>query len=336
MPTSHPTNQASTAPRQTAGYAPLRKPHSVRRTSSIDVSWPDGRAGDMRFDSRARDIITGTDGKTFNPLAEDAYMAIIQPDRTISAITATPYRENMDKLVGERGGGHLREVLKQVLPAEISQATPLYLILDDISGASLISAWAWMHWTSNWMDEFKEQRDEHIKRMEGICIGFRPGSQALDIVRFDSPQQGEPAPSPGLRNPKDPDGWHTMTTQTEVGMRRARRIDIWQDDVIHIDSAFQDSASTPEGVRVVLHEYQLTATADPNSLKLLSIEAVPCVLPFPECTAAPANLQRLAGTPLPELREQVLASLPGSAGCTHLNDAIRALAETPALIKYLS
>lgn len=289
----------------------------------------------MRFDGRARDIYTPVDGMSFSTLAEDAYVATIKPDRTIAAIQTTPERANIGKLVGQRGGGHLREILKEALPDEINHATPLYLILDDISGASLISAWAWMHWTPDWMEQFKDKRDEHIKRMEGVCIGFRPGSQALDVVRFDHPQQGEPAPSPGLRNPEDPDGWHPLTNQDKVGMRRARCIDLWQDDVIHIHSAFQDSASAPSGVRQVLHEYRLTASADPHTLELLSLEAEPRVLPFPECTAAPANLRRLLGTPLGQLRNQVLTSLPGSAGCTHLNDAVRALAEVPALLDKL-
>jgi hypothetical protein len=35
------------------------------------------------------------------------------------------------------------------------------------------------------------------------------------------------------------------------------------------------------------------------------------------------------------MREKVLAELPGVAGCTHLNDALRALAEAPALLEKL-
>jgi DUF2889 family protein len=82
----------------------------------------------------------------------------------------------------------------------------------------------------------------------------------------------------------------------------------------------------------VVHEYRLNLTADPTSLRVLSVEAEPRVLPFVECTTAPANLRRLIGAPLPELRDRVLAELRGTAGCTHLNDALRALAEVPALL----
>ena len=40
-------------------------------------------------------------------------------------------------------------------------------------------------------------------------------------------------------------------------------------------------------------------------------------------------------SPLPELREKVLVELRGTAGCTHLNDALRALAEVPVLVHRL-
>jgi hypothetical protein len=38
---------------------------------------------------------------------------------------------------------------------------------------------------------------------------------------------------------------------------------------------------------------------------------------------------------LSELREVVLERFKGTAGCTHLNDAMRALAEVPVLIRPL-
>jgi hypothetical protein len=55
-----------------------------------------------------------------------------------------------------------------------------------------------------------------------------------------------------------------------------------------------------------------------------------------ECPSAASNLSRLLGTPLPDLREKVLAELRGTVGCTHLNDALRALAEVPALCRALA
>jgi len=132
------------------------------------------------------------------------------------------------------------------------------------------------------------------------------------------------------------EGWHAFASQEgQVGLRRARRIDVRLEGDIVIDSAFQDSATTPSGERAAVHEYRLTARADRTSLRVLSVEADPRVLPMIECPSAVANLDRLLGTPLPELREKVLAELRGVAGCTHLNDALRALADVPSLVRYL-
>jgi hypothetical protein len=123
--------------------------------------------------------------------------------------------------------------------------------------------------------------------------------------------------------------------QNTVGMRRARRIDVRLDKVIFIEAAFQDSAAKPDGTRAALHEYQLSATADPSSLRLLSIDATPQVLPFGECPGAVTNISRLLDSELSQLRQTVLDQLPGTLGCTHLNDALRALAEVPTLVSHL-
>jgi hypothetical protein len=47
------------------------------------------------------------------------------------------------------------------------------------------------------------------------------------------------------------------------------------------------------------------------------------------------NLSRLLDSELPQLRQTVLDQLPGTLGCTHLNDALRALAEVPTLVNHL-
>lgn len=312
----------------------------MRRTSSIDVSWPDGRDGDMRFVGRARDLVTPRSGGAAVVCAEDGFEARVKADRTIAAIEAWPARPAVSRLVGQRGGGRLRGVLSEVMPAERAGATPLYLILDDLSGASLVAGWAWSQWNPDWLAAMRAAMNDPemgkaFKNRENVCIGHVPGSSAFDLDRRMTPASDAPTPAPDLRRPDDPEGWHEFTRQDAVGLRRARRIDVTLDEVIVIDSAFQDSGSTPAGGRAALHEYRLGVTADPTSLRVLSIEAEPRVLPFVECPSAVANLSRLIGTPLPDLREKVLTELAGPAGCTHLNDALRALAEAPALLARL-
>jgi hypothetical protein len=167
--------------------------------------------------------------------------------------------------------------------------------------------------------------------MEGVCIGFRPGSSALaedGTPRFiHDIRRVEPLPLAD-----DPIGWHHLAEIAGVSMRRARRIDVTvRDEVVEIDAMFQDSATIPAGGRVAVHEYHLTATAELPTGLLRTIEAEPRVLPYRECPLAAASAQQLVGVRLADLREEVLRRLAGTAGCTHLNDALRALAEVPAL-----
>lgn len=80
---------------------------------------------------------------------------------------------------------------------------------------------------------------------------------------------------------------------------------------------------------------QLRATADATTFELLSVEPDPRILPFVECPSAVVNARELVGTPIHELRSAVLEHLGKTNGCTHLNDALRTLAEVPKLVAEL-
>ena len=324
--------------RNTAGCAPLRRAGSLRRTTSIDVTWPEGRAPGMRLLGRARDVVTPRSGEGLRTLAEDMFDARLTTDRTIQSIKADPPRAGLEALVGERAGGGLRQALARAAPEERAKGTPLYLLLDDIGGASLVSTWAWSHWDPEWMAFSRgrmseAQLEELMRRRRTVCIGLQNLQMPTDR-KLDAAEMG--APVPDLRNPDDPQGWHELPSEHVVSMRRARRIDIWRDaGAIRIDAAFQDSATTPAGGRRAVHEYQLAATADPTTLEVLSVQADPRVLPHLDCPAAVGNIHRLVGARLSDLRERVVAELKGTAGCTHLNDAFRALADAPVLLERL-
>lgn len=330
--------QLPPAPRSSAGCAPLRRAGSVRRTSSIDACWPEGRDHAMAFDARARDILTFDAGAAPELLALDHVWARIGTDRSIEAISAEPARHGIERLIGARGGGSLRAALDATLPAERDAGSPLYLLIDDFAGASLVAGWAWWRWDGSGRSAGNAQgalevHAPRIAQMEGVCTGFRPGSSAF--TNLEASLQGDALVAP-LANPDDPLGWHELPQFDGPTMRRARRIDVWRDgDEIRIDAMFQDSAGLPEGGRAAVHEYTLQARADATTLRLTGVHAQPRVLPYPECPSAVENLDRLLGAPLHELRAVVLERLPRTLGCTHLNDALRALAEVPMLLQYL-
>jgi hypothetical protein len=330
-------------PKQTANPAPPRPTHSVRRTSSVDVSWPDGETGGRLFVGRARDYLTPAEGGPGRVLGEGAFRARIDDDKTIMAISAEPPISGIEQIVGARAGNHLRLALRETLPDLIAAGAPLYLPLDDLSGTALVSSFAWSHWHgSDMIEQMRAKMDpEQLARMMAdrvnVCWGLKEGNSGVtgqglgrDVAQADA---GD------LRNPADPEGWHPLHEAEGAGFRRARRIDVTRDPaagLIRIDAAFQDSVPLKAGGRGAIHEYDIVVTADAATLEILTLDPLPRVLPFSECPGAVHNARRLIGARLPEMRDAVLGQLRGPEGCTHLNDALRALAEVPKLTEYLA
>lgn len=290
---------------------------------------------------RARDFRTDVQGHG-EVLREGGFRLSMLEDKTITRIIADPSHPGIDTLVGERGGGHLRSVLRERLPELIARADPLYLVLDDISGTALVSAFAWSQWNPDWMEKMRErlggaEMDAMMESRINVCWGLQEGNSGVsrDIV----PRNVADADAGDLVNADDRQGWHALHDEDGPGFRRARRIDVIRDEAagkLRIDSMFQDSAKMKQGGRVAIHEYLLRATCDVESLEILTLEPEARILPFSECPGAIHNTERLVGKRLDAIRDEVLALLRGPAGCTHLNDALRALADVPKLAEALS
>ncbi len=325
--------------RQSAGPAPLRRPGSVRRTTSIDSRWPDGYGQPWEMTGRARDLLTPAGGGEPAELATGGFVITASPRREILAIETTPDHPRAQELVGVRAGGASREAIKAIM-GDIA-GTPLFQLLDDFAGASLVAGWIWSEWVDDWQ---KLARESGLQKtsgrggsMENICTGFATGASSLtEAGRPAANSQSRTEVGP-LENSDDPEGWHPLKPQSGQEMRRARRIDLYRDgDLLHADVGFQDSGSNPHGTRTAIHEYRVHAEIDPASMTLLSIQALPLILPFRECPGASVKIGRLVGQPVGELRDSVLSMLPGTLGCTHLNDVLRALADIPLLARHLS
>ena len=313
---------------------PPRRPGSVRRTSTIDATWEgDDRLSPMRLRGRCRDLLTPNDGSQPVVLAEDFMDAVAAPDRSIVEISTTPMREHLEVLTKVKGG--LRSTIVETFPEEVEQGTPLYLLLDDLSGATLVSGFAFIHWGTN--EKFTVAgSDPQIQarklKMVNICAGFQEGASALGD---DGPPPAHAVqPVPNLNIDDDPLAWHELIEVDEVSARRSRRIDVWREgNECVIDSFFQDSGTSPSGQRIAVHEYTINARFDVLTGLVTKIQAVPQVLPFVECPMATLSVHRLVGQPIRKLRSLVNELLPGVDGCTHMNDALRALAEAPLLIE---
>ena len=315
-------------PSNPLGPAPLRRPLSVRRTSSLQATWPDGRDGPMVLNGRARDLLTDAQGQA-RTLAEDRLSVRVGRDGLIQSIeTPRPSPAALDALTGRHSIAGLRGAIADIAASEARLGSPLYTLLEDIPGVSLVSGWAWTRWPET---QARAMAANALSRelMQDICIGFAQGSSSLSGEPLDL-HRSRRVPSP--LHPHDPQGWHALPAQGGIEMWRIRRIDVWRDGgTLQVDSMFQDSAMAADGGRDAAHEYALAATLDANAGLLIEARADPRILPYAECPGAVANLPQLFGTPLGELRRKVLETLRRTAGCTHLNDALRALAEVPQL-----
>lgn len=290
----------------------------------MDVLWPDGANGAARFVGAGRDLITRRDGAT-EVLATDAVSVDVEPaTREIIAVSWSR-ADPTPGLVGARVGRGVRQVMADAMADEVQRGSLMVQLLDDLTGASIVAGFALSLWGSG--SEGLTVGPAARRQMEGVCLGFAPGSSSLapdgGVNRYSSSEVDS------LADPEDLAGWHELPARSEMSLRRARRIDVRLDDIaegpIEIDSMFQDSATTRSGGRRGVHQYGVMAAADPESLRMLSVAANPSILPYEECPMATAGLTTLVGRTLPELRDFVPATLKGVRGCTHLNDAMRAL-----------
>ncbi|ROO87496.1 DUF2889 family protein [Actinocorallia herbida] len=305
----------------------------MRRTSTIDATWPGGRGAGTVLTGRARDLRTPAEGEP-RVVAEASMRVNVGTDRRITEVVTDPGAPGTAALVGGPSQSGYRALLAGAVPGEITAATPLHLLLDDVPGAALVSGVAFRCWHGGPVPAVPVDRSRLPR--EGACIGYQPGSSALEpeehlrwtrrTARADEVDSGEDAMA-----------WHPLRILREPSLRRSRRIDVWTaGDTVHVDAFFQDAAALPGGGRQVVHEYTLTAEADRATGILRALTPVPRVLPHHECPLAVVTAARVVGLPLAGLRPAVLRELRGTAGCTHLNDTLRALADVPALAETLT
>jgi hypothetical protein len=299
------------------------------------MTWPGGLGTDLHLTGRSRDLLTPAQGA---PVVLDAadLQAVTDRGRTIERIASQPAVAGLERLVGCSAGGNLRAAIARELPDQVETGTPMHLLLDDLAGSTLISGFTYFR-RSDQFPGFEEMvRKAPPRMMVGVCSGFRPGASSLTSDGTLSGLPQNVAPVGPLADPDDPLSWHPLHDPPAVAMRRARRIDVWEDgDDLAIDAMFRDSCWDPDGTEVAVHEYRLLAGADRATGTLTSIDARPRVLPYVECPLAAPNARWLEGTPLRRLRREVLERLRGEDCCTHLNDALRALAEVPILAEAL-
>lgn len=321
------------------GPAPLRRPQSLRRTSSVQAHGFESLHGPYLVVGHARDLYSGDDVSSTDTVAADTLRADISAERLISSIEASRCNDALGELVSVRLGGKVRKIMTQVIPEEVAQTTLLHLLLDDMVAASIISNAAPVAWgmVPDIIKSESAQKKSAYDRT-GTCISFTPGSRTLlpngqanskDVARI-------PVDVP-IEN-GDPQAWHPWNKLEGPNQMRLRRMDLWKDGgMLQVDAGFQDSAAfSHTEQRMVFHEYGLQATIEPDSFIVQRINVQTGILPFMECLQSAATAQQMVGQSLLNFRRSVPAQLPGVAGCTHLNDVMRSLQDVATMAEILN
>jgi hypothetical protein len=314
-------------PRDPLRDTPQRRPGSVRRTTTVDQR-RGGPGEPQHVVAVGRDLRTDADGDT-KVLALAWLQATVELG-DITELEVFPPVPALAELVGGSISRGLRQRADALAPAHREGATVLHQLLDDLPLANLISSYG----SSRETPDFTLPPDR-ADAMTDLCSGWKAGGTMLrgltETGIFPIPL-GPSVPAPAL--PPDPMGWHEAPPMARRSIRRARRLDVWEDGgVLQVDVHFRDSHCDADGLEDELHEYTIAVTVDPADLVVLGSEATARVLPWPECPGALASAGRIVGQEVAGLRPLVAADFTGTTTCTHLNDSLRSLAGVVALAK---
>ncbi|WP_426573735.1 DUF2889 domain-containing protein [Aquihabitans sp. McL0605] len=322
--------------------SPARRAGSVRRTSSIDSTRPDGLLADVRIEARARDLVTpvGATGPADGEVVDEVVLTgTTDVARTLLAIGSVPEVAGLQELVGAPVASGYRQRALDALPDDAARRTLLYLLVDDMPGAALVAGIALQRSHPDLMAG--PAMREHMLAIADICSGWASDATMITALREqdDMPMPIGP-PAPTLERDDDPRGWHPLSALPANATRRRRSLDLWPDaapgGATHaFEAHFRDSYADEHAHEEVVHEYLVTGRIDAARRTFVAIEATARVLPWIECPGALASADRLTGTPIGDVRARVRTEFTGVSTCTHLNDTLRMLADLEPLLELL-
>ena len=297
-----------------AAGTPPRVPGSFRRTSTVDIAYPVGLTP-LVLHGAGRDLHTDEQG-----VAQVLDTATL--DAIIDMSAGRVIREaSIPALVGLPATSGYR----RALPDVAEPGSVLALLLDEIPSTTIISGSALAR--SGRLPLTGREGQPPV----GTCAGWVLGGDMVSVLeRGEQPYLGEGPSALALDDTTDALAWHELTELAPGTMRRRRRLDVARSTA---EVFFRDSYVELSGVETVVHEYGIDLSFDRKTHVITGIEAVPHVLPGPDCPNAASSAIALVGMRLDDVREHVARNFSGVPTCTHLNDALRSVGDLFTFIR---
>lgn len=290
---------------------PPRPAGTARRTTSIDVHFPDFDSASISIDVRGRDV--GDDG------VRDEFVLPL----TVDLVSGVIADSDIGSLVGVNLRSGFRRWLAEFMPEEALDRTLQYSVLDDMPGAFLVSGYALLR--DGLIPRTDATATEARHRQADVCAGWDvKGPVYLNM--YDNGMS--PTPYGPVAPPLEAvhaDSWHELAPLAIGTVRRRRCLDV-SPGMVH--GHFRDSYTATDH-EMVMHEYEFTAALDGD--RIAAVDVTPRVLPWDACPNAIASAQGVVGQLIDEVAEKVRADFKGTPTCTHLNSTMASLADVGAL-----
>jgi hypothetical protein len=310
---------------------PARRPRSIRRTTTMDITRDADAVDPVRIRGRGRDLHTAADGTVTELDTADLTVTVALMARVVDAIDVAPTNQAVSALVGAPAMGGFRGAVDRAAPELRRNRELLYTLLDDVPVCALISG----HALSASGALGPVGRSGYLP-MADQCAGFARGGLLMSSFEAGDPVVATGPVAPDLAAGDDALAWHPVPPLPLHGMRRRRRIDVYESgSAIGVDAMFRDTYVRADGAETIVHEYTLAAVVEVGTELILESTATPRVLPWQECPAAADSAQRVSGMTLGELHLRVRDELAGTSTCTHLNDLLRSAGDASGLLERL-
>jgi hypothetical protein len=324
--------QPRPGPQRAVAVTAPRLPASVRRTTSIDITRPDGLTGRVVAVVAGQDLATDAAGQAS---VVRSWAVDVPVDPLTGEVLALEPHGLGDDLAGLDGlvGAGLRSgfgrLVAATVPDEAADRSLRYSLLEDLAGAFLVSGYAPLR--AGLLAGDVEASKRRAPHQADICAGWAAGGP----IHVALAEHGHTAVPVGPAAPpieaRDPAGWHALAPLGSATVRRRRLLDVARRPTgagLLVQSHFRDSHAGEES-EMVMHEYAVSAVVEEGRIADVDVDAR--VLPWEACPGAVSSAGRVVGVALDDLARTARTELVGPTTCTHLTSTIRAMADVAAL-----